>query len=85
MYEDKYPWPFRCPECGEEFTEELGRLKTQTKNVSVKCPGIINRLGPIRCPITIRYSAEEFGLVVAEAEAGRFDPWRKMLRINKPS
>ena len=39
MYEDKDPWPFRCPQCGNEFTEEIGRLKAQTPNVEVKCPG----------------------------------------------
>jgi len=42
MYEDKDPWPFKCPECGEEFTEEIGGLKAQTGyEISVKCPGIV--------------------------------------------
>lgn len=75
MYEDKDPWPFRCPECGEEFTEEIGRLKAQTKNVEVRCPGILNPVGPIPCPVTIRYSTKQFGLMLAEAQAGSTDPF----------
>jgi hypothetical protein len=77
MYEDKDPWPFKCPQCGEEFTKEIGRLKTQAQGheISVKCPGILKDLGPFLCPVTIRYSAEEFRLALAEAKAGRFDPF----------
>jgi hypothetical protein len=76
MYEDKDPWAFKCPDCGEEFTEEIGRLKAQTLNINVKCPGIINPIGPIPCPMTLRYSAEEFRLALTEAKAGRMDPFR---------
>jgi integrase len=65
MYEDKDPWPFKCPECGEEFTKEIGWLKTHTE---VKCPGVLNTLGPILCPITITYRTEQFCLDVAEAK-----------------
>jgi hypothetical protein len=76
MYEDKDPWPFKCPECGEEFTEEIGGLKAQTGyEISVKCPGIVSQPGRILCPNTLRYSAEEFRLALAEAKAGRFDPF----------
>lgn len=86
MYEDKDPWPFKCPQCGEEFTEEIGRLKAQArgKNISAKCPGIIG-VGPIRCPITVRYSAEQFLLKLAEAKAGRFDPFGTLwIRKSRP-
>jgi hypothetical protein len=87
MYEDKDFWPFKCPQCGEEFMKEVGWLKTQARgtHLSVKCPGIVNRLGPILCPTTLRYGAEEFRLILAEAQAGRFDPWRSMVRVNKLS
>ncbi len=87
MYEDKDFWPFKCAHCGEEFTKEIGWLKTQARgaNLSVKCPGIVNRLGPILCPNTLRYGAEEFRLILAEAKAGRFDPWRSIVRVNKLS
>jgi hypothetical protein len=77
MYEDKDPWPFRCPDCGKEFTEEIGRLKTQSPNVEVRCPGKIGEFGPIPCSTTIRYGAEQFGLMLTEAQAGRFDPFGK--------
>jgi hypothetical protein len=74
MYEDKDPWPFRCPQCGEEFTKEIGWLKAQAPNIEVRCPGILNPVGPISCPVTLRYSAKEFRLVLAKAQAGRHDP-----------
>jgi hypothetical protein len=73
MYEDEDLWPLKCPECGEEFTEKIGRLKT---NLSAKCPGIKNPIGPIPCPMTVTVSAEELGLALAEAKAGRYDPFR---------
>ncbi len=73
MYEDKDPWPFKCPECGEEFTKEIGWLKAQWPSIEIKCPGIPNSLGPIPCSVTIRYSAEEFRLKLAETQAGDVD------------
>jgi hypothetical protein len=33
--------------CVEEFTKEIGWLKAQAPTVAIKCPGIINSLGPI--------------------------------------
>jgi hypothetical protein len=75
MYEDDDPWPFKCPECGEEFTKEIGWLKAQTPTIAVKCPGILNPLGPILCPVTLHYSAKEFRLALAKAKAGRYDPF----------
>jgi hypothetical protein len=88
VYEDKDFWPFKCPHCGEEFKKEVGWLKALPNDdfyLSVKCPGIVNRLGPILCPNTLRYGAEEFRSMLAEAKAGRFDPWRSMVRVNKLS
>lgn len=70
VYEDNDLWPFKCPECGEEFTKEIGWLKAQGPKIRVKCPGIVNLLGPIPCPITIECSDKEFGLMLTEAEAG---------------
>ena len=86
MYEDDDPWPFRCQQCGEEFTEQIGQLKAQAPFVSVKCPGMLNRLGrPIRGPITLRYSAEEFGLILAKAKAGAYDPFGSIwIRKQRP-
>jgi hypothetical protein len=85
MYEDKDPWPFKCPECGEEFTKEIGWLKTQDPSINVKCPGIISPIGPIPCSQTLRYRAEEFSLALAEAKAGRYDPFRyEWVRKERP-
>jgi hypothetical protein len=65
----------QVPECGEEFAKEIGWLKAQTPKIKVKCPAILNPLGPIPCPITIDASTEEFRLMLAEAKAGRYDPF----------
>jgi hypothetical protein len=75
MYEDKDPWPIKCPECGEEFTKEIGWLKTHSE---VRCPGVLNPTGPILCPVTIRYRTEQFCLEVAEAKARGADPFRHL-------
>jgi hypothetical protein len=47
---------------------------------------MLNRLGrPIRCPITLRYSAEEFGLILAKAKAGAYDPFGSIwIRKQRP-
>jgi hypothetical protein len=75
MYEDQDLWPIKCPSCGEEFFKQVGWLKTHT---AIRCPGE-------GCATTIHTSAEEFGLALAEAKKGRFDPFRGMLRLNRPS
>lgn len=72
MYEDQDLWPIKCPYCGEEFTEKIGRLKA---NFSVKCPAV-TLPGPVPCPTTINMRDEEFRLMLAEAQAGRHDPFR---------
>lgn len=76
MYENKDPWPFKCPECGEEFTKEIGWLKAQTPTITIKCPGVLNTTGPIPCPQTLRYTAEEFRLALTEAKASGADIFR---------
>jgi hypothetical protein len=38
MYDDKDPWPFKCPECGEEFTKEIGWLKAQSHPSAFAAP-----------------------------------------------
>jgi hypothetical protein len=80
MYEEKDTWPFKCPECGEEFAKEIGWLKAQYPTISIKCPGVINELGPICCPQTLMYRAEEFSSALIEAKAGRYDPWSVWVR-----
>jgi hypothetical protein len=87
MYDDKAFWPFKCPHCGQEFEKEIAWLKAQSTghDLLVKCPGIVNRLGPVLCPNTLRYGAKEFRHTLAEAQKGRFDPWQSMVRVNKLS
>jgi hypothetical protein len=81
MYDDDDDWPFKCPDCGEEFTKKIGWLKTQTE---VKCPGVLNPLGPIPCPHTLTDNHGEFPHALAEAKAGRLDPWASWLRRPPP-
>ncbi len=73
MYEDKDLWPFKCPQCLKEFTEEIGRLKA---NPAVICPD---------CGLRQTDHHKQFGLALAEAQAGRLDPWRDMLTLTKPT
>jgi hypothetical protein len=77
LYEDRDLWPFKCPECGEEFATEIGWLKSQRRVIEIKCPGILNPVGPISCPRTLHYRATEFRLVLGQAKAGRYDPYEQ--------
>jgi hypothetical protein len=76
MYDDKDPWPFKCPECGEEFTKEIGWLKAQSPAISIRCPGVSSGPGAVPCPVTLRYSAEDFRRTLAEAKARGADVFR---------
>jgi hypothetical protein len=80
MYEDQDLWPLKCPECGEEFTKEIGWLKAHT---TVRCPGVIDPLGPIPCPITLTYRTDEFCIEVAEAKARKLDIFWHVWTIKK--
>jgi hypothetical protein len=71
MYEDQDPWPIKCLKCLNEFTEKVGRLKAEE---AVRCP---------ECGLLHKYSREEFGLALAQAQQGIHNPWRNMLRISK--
>jgi DNA-directed RNA polymerase subunit RPC12/RpoP len=64
MYEDKDVWPFKCPKCGEEFTEQIGRLKVET---TIHCPGQA-------CSMRFKMSPEEFDLALAKAKAASMTP-----------
>ena len=81
MYDDDTDlWPFKCPECGEEFTEQIGTVKAN--NFHVKCPAI-TLPGPIPCPCTSIYSESDFNRALAEAKKGLRDPWKDMVRIRR--
>jgi len=74
MYEDDDLWPLKCPECLEEFSEKIGRIKTGER---IKCPGA-------DCTISVRYPPEQFKLMIAQAKAGFLDPWGSMIRPKEP-
>ena len=66
MYEDRDLWPFKCPKCGEEFTEQIARLKMET---TIRCPGQ-------GCSMAFKMSPEEFDVALAKAKAGEYDPFK---------
>ena len=66
MYEDKDPWPFKCPRCKQEFTEPIGTLKTQA---IVRCPGP-------GCSMRFQMSPDEFSVALDKARSGEYDPFR---------
>jgi hypothetical protein len=73
MYEDDEVWPLKCPRCLREFTEKVESLKTGPR---LQCPD---------CGLGFTFSAEEFRTALAEARAGRYDPWREMVKITRPA
>ncbi len=72
MYEDTDLWPIKCPSCLNEFTQQIGRIKTSGQT---RCP---------ECALTIRHPTEQFIMALAQARDGFLDPWGHMLRIRKP-
>jgi len=76
MYEDQDFWPIKCPSCGNEFTKQIGWLKSAS---TYRCDGGAG------CEINLRHPAEEFLLALAQARNGKLDPWGNMLRLNKPN
>jgi DNA-directed RNA polymerase subunit RPC12/RpoP len=72
MYEDTYPWPIKCSVCLNEFTKEVGRMKAGEK---ARCP---------ECGLRIVYSVKQFERELAEHNRLSLDPYRNMVRLNKP-
>jgi DNA-directed RNA polymerase subunit RPC12/RpoP len=66
VYEDKDLWPFKCPKCGKEFTQQIGHLKIET---TIRCPGQ-------GCSMAFKMSPAEFDVALAKAKAGEYDPFR---------
>jgi transposase-like protein len=73
MYEDDEVWPLTCPRCLREFTVKISSLKTGAR---LQCPD---------CGRNFNFSTEEFRLSLAEAQSGRYDPWREMVKITRPA
>ena len=72
MYEDTYPWPIKCHICLNEFTQEVGRMKSGEE---LRCPD---------CGVRFVYPVKEFESEVANTYRLGLDPYRNMLRLNKP-
>ncbi len=69
MFENRDPWPLRCPQCGEEFVVEIGKLKSGKVPRCAWCQALL--------PIT----GEMFMAALTNARAGEFDPWASMTGI----
>jgi hypothetical protein len=48
MYDEKTPWPLKCPDCLLEFEEKVGWLKASSE---IQCPA---------CKVTLQYEPKEF-------------------------
>jgi DNA-directed RNA polymerase subunit RPC12/RpoP len=72
MYEDEDFWPFKCPYCLHEFTEQIVRINAGTE---VRCPD---------CRTRFTDHHKQFAVALAEARNGAFNPWRNMVRVQKP-
>ncbi len=69
MYEDTDFWPFKCPNCRNEFTEQVGRINAGGQ---VICP---------QCRIWLTDHDKEFVVHLAKARNGLFDPWGDMFTL----
>lgn len=71
MYENHDFWPFKCPNCRNEFTEQIGRINS---GVKVICP---------ECFTWLADYDKRFAVILTEARSGNFDPWEGMLALRK--
>ena len=72
MYEDNYPWPIKCSNCLNEFTKQIGSMKAGEE---IRCPD---------CKLRFVYSVKEFERDLAEHTRLGLDPYRNMVRLDKP-
>jgi predicted amidophosphoribosyltransferase len=72
MYEETYPWPIKCHVCLNEFTREVGCMKSAKE---LRCP---------ECGLRLTYAVEQFESLLAETTRLALDPYRNMLRLKKP-
>ena len=72
MYENENLWPFKCLNCLNEFTEQIGRINA---GFQVVCP---------ECRTWLTDHDEEFVVALAQARNGQFDPWGNMVAIKQP-
>jgi DNA-directed RNA polymerase subunit RPC12/RpoP len=72
MYEDAYPWPIKCHICLNEFTQQVGSMKAGKE---LRCP---------ECGVRFTYPVKQFEGELAETYRLGLDPYRNMIRLNKP-
>jgi hypothetical protein len=65
LYEDRHPWPIKCPACRNEFVEQIGRL---TLHKLARCP-------QADCQSIVEIDPD-FRTAVREAKAGAYNPFR---------
>ena len=73
LYDDRHPWPLRCPHCSAKFVEQIKRL---------------SRRNVIRCPLPECHSVVEpdpnFPAALSRARSGSYDPfehvWKRSAR-----
>jgi hypothetical protein len=73
MYESEDLWPIKCPKCSREFTDFISRMEKGEKS---RCPS---------CSLHLTHSREQFAVVLAQARAGAFNPWRDMISLERPT
>jgi DNA-directed RNA polymerase subunit RPC12/RpoP len=61
MYDEKTPWPLKCPDCLHEFEEKVGWLKTSSE---IRCPA---------CKVALQYEPKEFLRALNKARPGIYD------------
>jgi hypothetical protein len=61
MQKDTDLFPIRCPNCGHDFKEEIGRLKS---GLDLRCPA---------CNTTIRYEASKVLRAMGQLRRGLYD------------
>ena len=64
LYEDRHPWPIKCPDCSSEFVEQIGRLRSKSlvRCPSPDCQSFVD-MGP------------RFRTALRDAKAGAYNPF----------
>ena len=65
LYEDRHPWPIKCPACCNEFVEQIGRLRLHER---ARCPRA-------DCQFIVKIDPG-FRRALSKAKAGSYDPFK---------
>ena len=76
MFEqDSDEFPIRCPNCGEEFYEKVGRIKS---GLDLRCPHLPD------CGARLTNQAEEFDRFLKSDAETRMHYFRQFMRLQVP-